>query len=104
MDEKRFEAHVNELGEILKGELDNGNYILVKKVSERELDGKFGKYYLINCEYGGEDVSFFLNAKMGEAYSLTGGEGSTVKITAKVVENPVRKGTYYKQFDFNLVE
>jgi len=83
--------------------IDNENYIIVKKVKEFEKNGQYGKFYSVIAEYNNEEVSFLLNGRAGEAYKVLGNTGDTIKITAKLIENQYKKGVFYKQFSFDLI-
>jgi len=83
--------------------LEDGNYILINKKVELEKNGKYGKFYIVIADYKEKTVSFFLSGKQGDAYKVLGNEDDTIKVTAKLQENPMKKGVFYKQFKFDLV-
>jgi len=64
--------------------IDNGNHIIITKnvyAEGMEKEGNYGKYYICQVEYKGEDVGFLLSAKEHAPYKDCGGVGDKVKIT-----------------------
>ena len=60
-----------------------GGYIDIVKTyaTGKEMEGKYGKYYICNVTYNGEEAGFILSAREHEAYGVLGDEGSTIRIT-----------------------
>jgi len=90
--------------------LDNGNHIVITKnnfAEGMEKEGQYGKFYVCQVEYKGEDVGFILNEKEHTLYKDCGGVGDKLTVTLNKVEylNPVTNiQMLLNKLAFKLVE